>query len=187
MSKLPVRLASATLLVGAALLATFAGGCGPSRSALICEALCTCTPCTDNDVADCESSADAAAQQARGTCDAAFSAYLTCAQDNVRCRDPQALNTKCMADITAVIRCDPTLAIIGTPCAAAPIKTSVCLETTPPTGTNQPICSGQQECIAQCTIAATCAQVKDVFTNMPSPVGQPLLDCFVACSQSPGG
>jgi hypothetical protein len=187
MSKLPVRLASATLLSGALLLAALAGGCGPSTSATICEALCTCTPCTDNDVADCEDSADAAMQQSQAACAAPFADYLTCAKDNVRCRDPQALNTKCMAEITAVIRCDPTLAIIGTPCAAAPIKTAVCLETTPPTGTNQTTCVGQQECIAKCTIAATCAQVKDVFSSNPSPTGQPLLDCFSACSQPPGG
>jgi hypothetical protein len=186
MSKLLLRLASAALLLGPVLAASL-GGCGPSQTATICDALCTCTPCTDNDRADCEGSADAALAQSQGACAAPFQAYLTCAEDNVRCHDPQALNTKCIAEITAIIRCDPTLPIIGTPCATAPIKTAVCLDQKPPTAGNQPLCVGQQACIAQCSIAAPCNQIKDVVSGAPSGAGQPLLDCFNACSQSSGG
>ncbi len=187
MSKLHLRITSAALVLGLPLLASLAGGCGPSQTATICDALCTCTPCTENDRADCTGSADAAQQQAQGACAAPFQAYLTCAEDNVRCHDPQAINTGCFSEITALIRCDPTLPIIGTPCASAPIKTAVCLDAKAPTGGNQTTCAGQQECTAQCTIAATCNQIKDVFSGTPSGTGQPLLDCFSACSQSSGG
>jgi hypothetical protein len=186
MSKTLLRISSVALLLGPILFASVAGGCGPSTSAAICDALCTCTPCTDNDLADCKASADAVEQQSQGACAAPFDAYLTCAHDNVRCRDPQALNTKCIDEITAVIRCDPTLAIIGTPCAAAPIKSAVCLGTTPSTGGGQTTCVGQQACVAQCTLAATCGQIKNVFSSAPSSEGQPLLDCFTACSKPQG-
>lgn len=186
MSKLLLRVTSAALLIGPLAVALLAGGCGPSQPATLCDALCTCTPCTDNDRADCEGSADAALEQSQGACAAPFQAYLTCAEDNVRCHDPQALNTRCIAEITAIVRCDPTLPIIGTPCASAPIKTAVCLDVKMPTGGNQSTCVGQQACVAQCTIAATCNQIKDVFSGAPTGTGQPLLDCFTACSQTPG-
>jgi hypothetical protein len=186
MSTLLLRLSSAALLLGPLALAALAGGCGPSQTATICDALCTCTPCTDNDRADCKDSADAAEQQSQGACAAPFQAYLTCAEDNVRCRDPQSINTRCIAEITALIRCDPAVAIIGTPCATAPIKTAICLGNPPPTGGNQATCAGQQACIAECTLAAPCNQVKDVFSSLPSPTGQPLIDCFSACSQTSG-
>jgi len=168
------------------LLASVVGGCGPSQTATICDALCTCTPCTDNDRADCKDSADAAEQKAPGACAAPFQAYLTCAEDNVSCRDPQAINTRCIAEITALIGCDPAVAIIGTPCATAPIKIAICLGTPPSMGGAQSICAGQQACTAQCLIAAPCNQVKDVFSSLPSGTGQPLLDCFSACSQTSG-
>lgn len=184
MSKL--RLLSAALSLGAVLVCALAGGCGPSQVETICDALCTCTPCTENDLADCRDSAEAAQQQSQSACAAPFAAYLTCAEDNVRCRDPQALNTRCFAEITAMIRCDPTLAIVGTPCSAAPIKTAVCLDATAPTSGNQSTCAGQQACVARCTIAAPCNQIKDVFSNTPTGAGQPMLDCFTACSNAPG-
>ena len=187
MSKLRLRLASVALVLGPVLVGSLAGGCGPSPIATICEALCTCTPCTDNDRADCSDSANAAQQQAQRACAAPFAAYLTCAEDNVRCRDPQALNTKCIAEIAAMIRCDPALAVIGSPCSAAAIKTAVCLDAPTLTGNNPSTCSGPQACVAQCTIAAPCNQIKDVFSNPPSGTGQPLLDCFTACSSASGG
>jgi hypothetical protein len=186
MSSLLLRLSSAALLLGPLVLGSVAGGCGPSQTASICDALCTCTPCTDNDRADCKDSADAAELKSQGACAAPFQDYLTCAEDSVRCRDPQAINTKCIAEITALFGCDPTVSIIGTPCATAPIKTAICLGTPPPTGGNQSTCVGQQACVAQCTIAAPCNQVKDVFSQAPSSTGQPLLDCFSACSQTSG-
>jgi hypothetical protein len=186
MSKWLLRLSSAALVLGPVLLASLAGGCGPSTSAAICDALCTCTPCTDNDLADCKASADAAAQQSQGTCATLYDTYLTCAHDNVRCHDPQALNTKCLDEITALIRCDPTLPIIGTPCAAAPIKIAVCLGTTASVGGVQTTCVGQQACTSKCTLAATCPQIKDVFSGSPPSIGQPLLDCFNACSKPQG-
>ena len=187
MSKLRLRLASAAFLLGPILVGSLAGGCGPSQVETICDALCTCTPCTDNDLADCRSSAEAAQQKSESACSAQFAAYLTCAEDNVRCRDPQALNTKCLTEISAMILCDPGLTIIGTPCSAAPIKTAVCLGTPLPTGSGSSTCSGQQACAAQCTIAAPCNQIKDVFSPMPSGTGQPMLDCFTACSNPSGG
>ena len=186
MSKLRLRLVSAAFLVGPIVIASLAGGCGPSQIETLCDALCACTPCTDNDLADCRSSAEAAQQQSRSACAAPFAAYLTCAEDNVRCRDPQALNTKCLAEVSAMILCDPTLAVIGTACSAASIKTAVCLETPLPTGSNQSTCAGSQACVAQCTIAAPCNQIKDVFSNMPSGIGQPMLDCFTACANATG-
>ena len=183
MSKL--RLLSAALSLGAVLVCALAGGCGPSQVETICDALCTCTPCTENDLADCRDSAEAAQQQSQSACAAPFAAYLTCAEDNISCRDPEALNNKCIAEISAMIRCDSTLAIIGTPCAVAQIKTGLCLGQQFPQSENQ-TCLGQQACIARCTIAASCAQIKDSFSNMPSGVDQPMLDCFTACSSSPG-
>ena len=186
MLSLLLRSSSAALLLGPVLLASVAGGCGPSQTATICDALCTCTPCTDNDRADCKDSADAAEQKALGACAAPFQVYLTCAEDNVRCRDPQAINTRCIAEITALIGCDPAVAIIGTPCATAPIKTAICLGTPPSMGGAQSTCAGQQACTAQCLIAAPCNQVKDVFSSLPSGTGQPLLDCYSACSQTSG-
>lgn len=187
MSKLRLRLASAALVLGPVLVGSLAGGCGPSQIETICDALCTCLPCTDNDRADCSDSAVAAQQEAQSACAAQFAAYLTCAEDNVRCRDPQALNTACFSEITAMIRCDPTLTIIGTPCSSAAIKTAVCLDAKAPTGNNSSTCNGATACIAECTIAAPCNQIKDVFANMQSGTGQPLLDCFTACSTPPGG
>ena len=182
MAKIWLALPSAALLLGPVLLVSLAGGCGPSTTAEICEALCTCTPCTDNDRADCEISADVAEQQSRRACADPFDAYLSCARENVRCHEPQALNTRCIAEITEVLRCDATLPIIGTPCEASAIKIAVCMDATP-SSSNQKTCAGQQACNAQCTIKATCAEIKGVFAGGQSPAGQPLLDCFSACSQ----
>ncbi len=186
MTNLRLRLASAAFLLGPILAGSLVGGCGPSQVETICDALCTCTPCTDVDRADCKDSAETAQHRSEAACAAPFAAYLTCAEDNVRCRDPQALNSKCLAEIKAMIRCDPALAIIGTPCSAVAIKTAVCLDTPVPTGSNQSTCTGQQACIAQCTIAAPCDQIQDVFSTMPTGTGQPLLDCFTACSNPTG-
>jgi hypothetical protein len=100
----------------------------------------------------------------------------------VRCHEPQALNTRCIAEITEVLRCDATLPIIGTACDASAIKVAVCLDTTP-SSSSQKTCTGQQACNAQCTVKASCPQIKDVFTGGQSSVGQPLIDCISACSQ----
>src|SRR4051812_42568801 len=99
MSKMLLGLSSAALLLGPILLAATAGGCGPATSSTICDALCTCTPCTNNDRVDCETSASDAEQKSQAACAAEFDAYVTCALDNVRCHDPAALNTKCQAEI----------------------------------------------------------------------------------------
>ena len=184
MAKLRFVLSSA-LLLGPLSLTALAGGCGDSPTSEICEALCTCTPCTDNDEADCIVSADTAEQRSRSACADPFDAYIACARDNVRCHDPQALNTRCIAEITALISCDATLPIIGTACEASAVKVAVCLGTTPNTS-NQSKCAGQQACSAQCTLKAPCAQVKDIFTGQQTPTGQPLLDCLNACSQQQG-
>lgn len=185
MAKLRFLLSSSALLLGPLTLTLLAGGCNDSPTTEICEALCTCTPCTDNDRADCIVSADTAEQKSRDACADPFDAYITCARDNVRCHDPRALNTRCLPEITALLTCDATLPIIGTPCEASTVKVAVCLDT-PPSTSGSSTCAGQQSCNAQCTLKAPCDQVKDVFTGQQSGVGQPLLDCLTACSQSSG-
>jgi hypothetical protein len=185
MAKIWLALSSAALLLGPLFLVSVAGGCGSTVTAEICDALCTCTPCTDNDRADCTISADAAEQKSRSACAAPFDAYLNCAAENVRCHEPQALNTRCIAEITELIRCDATLPIIGTACEASSIKVAVCLDT-PASNGGQSTCTGRQACNAQCTIKASCPQIKDVFTGAQTPVGQPLADCLSACSQQQG-
>lgn len=185
MAKIWLALPSAVLLLGPLLLTAIAGGCGSTVTAEICDALCTCTPCTENDRADCKISADAAEVQSRNACASQFDAYLTCANENVRCHEPQALNTRCLAEITEVIRCDATLPIIGTACEASAIKAAVCMGTTP-SNSNQASCIGVQACSAQCTLKATCPQVKAAYSGNSPPDAQPLLDCFNACSQQSG-
>jgi len=185
MSKTLLRLSSVTLLLWASGIAAAAGGCGPSQASAICDALCTCTPCTDNDRVDCEDSAHAAETKARVACGAPFDAYFACAEDNIRCHDPSALNTRCEAEIIALIACDSTLPLIGTACEASQTKTQACLGKVGEI-TTQGRCSGVTACTAQCINAASCAAVKDVYSGPATSAGQPLLDCFNACSTPKG-
>jgi len=178
---------AATLLLGPAALAASAGACTTGTAAALCQALCTCSPCTANDIADCEASSNAADKEAaQAGCADPFNAYVGCALDNVRCRNPGSVDTACFSQVTALIKCDNTVPILGTPCEASVTKMRVCLGSKPASG-GAGACTGQQACTAQCVNAATCAEVVDIFSGgAPSGVGKPLQDCLSACLNPAG-
>src|SRR6185503_3248215 len=145
----------------------------------ICEQQCLCEPCTENDLEACKDAAADKRKQADDLgCSEQFGDFVACAEDHISCRDPEAVNTECAAELGALVQCGGSIS--GDPCKDAEAKLTTCLGTSGSSGAGGGECSGQVECVSNCINAASCDELKAVFNGMQT--SGPFLICAAGCA-----
>ena len=72
----------------------------------------------------------------------------------------------------------------GDACTKAGDQVASCLNVTTSASTSAtpPACEGATLCNAECINAATCDQIKDLLSGMPTDKSKPLVDCEAKCT-----
>lgn len=137
-------------------LALAATGCRKSM-APGCRILCTCSPCTDDDLDGCLDKAEKAQDEAIAKgCGEVFDTFVSCFEDTARCKGTSSATTDACSRAERNLR---TCADAGSPfadvCAEAQAKIANCTPNQMPVPSKD--CSGQTECTSVCVLAAPCA------------------------------
>jgi hypothetical protein len=75
----------------------------------------------------------------------------------------------------------------GDPCKSAVTKLTMCINAMSGTGSGGMVmCTGDVLCQATCINNASCAQLQDAFSGMPTNVSKKFLDCITGCVQPSG-
>lgn len=94
--------------------AVTAVGCGGVSTSSLCEEICACERCTNNDLKTCEDQGDTAADAADAAgCSSEFDDAVACAGANVSCKNDRAVSNGCDAELTALTKCSSTLGVFG--------------------------------------------------------------------------
>ena len=102
----------AGFVLAALLLALFASvgmsGCGGGVVASVCDVVCFCQQCSEEDRAACEDAGDKSkALSSEHGCSSQFSVYTACLQDQkqVHCEGTHATTENCAAELTVLKKC----------------------------------------------------------------------------------
>jgi len=166
-----MRLAVVTLLA----LAAASAGC---RKSVVpaCRTLCTCTPCTNNDLDACVEQARAEQRSAAAKgCAEAFDTFVDCFEDTFSCKNGGAI--KCGHAQAALQTCSGSGNPFADVCQRSADHVNACVP-----GANQPPtepCVGINACQAACIAAASCDELVGKDPNGP------FNGCIGTCSGVP--
>jgi hypothetical protein len=157
-------------------LALAPAGCRKSM-APGCRIVCTCSPCTDNDLDSCLDKAEKAQDDAVAKgCTEAFDTFVGCFEDNARCKGTSiiSIDDHCTRAASNLRLCADAGNPFASVCEEAQNKLVMCIpgQMAGPTGD----CTGQAACTSECVLAAPCE------TLTGQKFDQTFNDCMNACS-----
>ncbi len=155
--------------------ATLGAGC-ESETASYCSARCDCQGCSQRDREDCADDVEDAERLAEfDGCAAEYSSYVTCYVDEGTCNGGAFIASSCAPKVDTLRGCSSRSAtFIKTACQEEREKRASCGLS----GGGAVPCSGGDECVAYCALAASCEDLENPQT------GTPYVDCAIACSES---
>jgi len=152
-------------------------GC-ESESGSYCGERCACQGCSQVERDDCVDDVEDADRLAEfDGCAEAYASYLDCYVNQGTCSSGAWIAMDCSAKATALRDCSTRAArFIRTPCQDEKGKFESCGLS----GGGQPTCTPDAECVAYCSLAASCEELANPQN------GSTYVDCVLACSGSTG-
>ncbi len=163
----------AVIALGAG-LSLGAGGCGTS-AADICDLLCACQGCNEQERDQCLADGESAVADADSQgCTSEYDEYLACVEREAECKDGEEFRWD-GCDIE-----EDALALCGGGDACGQAATKLCVECNfSCTDPDPSLCNGQYECQSKCISAATCEEIAT------QPQGSAYSLCLQACQSVP--
>jgi hypothetical protein len=132
---------------------------------------CECTGCSEQEETDCiDAVEDAEKAAANEGCEDAWDEYVSCASDELECRDGVASSDGCDAEAEALIECTDGASIGGLGANVCERAAEICGG-----GSSEGAeveCSGSTECAATCIVDA----------NSCDTTNEQLLECISVCA-----
>lgn len=152
-------------------------GCQGTASG-VCVARCDCEGCSQREREDCVDDVEDSARLAdHDECGDAFSAYVDCYANEGVCTDGVWSSASCAHEASALRACSSRAALwVRSACQEAAGKLEACGLSVG----NPSTCDSNQECVAYCTLSATCDDV------LNPQAGSPFTNCANACNNSAG-
>lgn len=154
------------------LLATSSIGCSGTSASAICADVCECTGCSEQEETDCvDAIEDAEKAAADEGCEDAWDDYVSCASDELECRDGVARSDGCDAEGEALAECTDGASVGGFGANLCERAAEICGGGSSGEGAEVE-CSGATQCAATCIVDANSCDTSD----------QGLIDCITDCS-----
>lgn len=153
------------------LLASSSIGCGGASASAVCSDVCECTGCSEEEEIDCvDAVEDAEKAAADEGCEDAWDDYVSCAADELECRDGVARSDGCDAETEALSECTDGATVGG-------IGANVCDRAAA-------ICSGgtSEGEVIECTGSVVCVATCIVDANSCDTTDEGLADCVTDCA-----
>jgi len=152
------------------LLASSSTGCGGTSASAVCSDVCECTGCSEQEETDCvDAVEDAEKAAADEGCEDAWDDYVSCASDELECRDGVASSDGCDAEAEALSECTDGASVGGLGANVCDRAAAICGGGTSEGETVE--CTGDVVCAATCIVDANSCDTTD----------QGLIDCIVGC------
>ena len=143
------------------LLASSSLGCGGTSASAICSDVCECTGCSEREEEDCvDSIEDVEKAAADEGCEDAWDEYVSCASDELECRDGVARSDGCDSEAEALAECTDG-ASFGGGFGVSVCERAIAICGGNPEDNDQVECTGATVCVANCIVDANSCDTTD--------------------------